>query len=252
MALEHKRLTAYKADIKSINNGMYVKQDGFTPNYVLSKTGVKLSRVRILATIVDKFVSENGQYSSITIDDGTDTIRAKAFKSLTIFEDVEKGNIIDIIGKIRLYNDEIYLVPEIVYKVEDPNMLLLRKLEIMKSCDDIKEIKRKVLEAKKQISDFDELKKLVKKKYKISPEDVEAILMSEEIEDKQDESVENRESDKKKIISLIERIDSGNGCEYAVLIKESGMKESDVEDIINELLSEGTCFEPRPGVIKML
>jgi RPA family protein len=125
------RLVARKIDIKTLYTGQYIIQEGFNPNYI-ELNGEKISRVRILATVIDKFLSEDGNYGTITLDDGTDTIRAKAFQDLRIIEPVEKGDIIDLIGKIREYNEERYIQPEIIVKVADPNFEVLRKLELKK------------------------------------------------------------------------------------------------------------------------
>jgi RPA family protein len=118
-------------DIKSLYTGQYIVQEGFNPNYI-EINGERISRVRVLGTVIDKFLSEDGNYGTITLDDGTDTIRAKAFQDLRIIEPIEKGFVVELIGKIREYNAERYLQPEIIVKVEDPNFEVLRKLELKK------------------------------------------------------------------------------------------------------------------------
>ena len=55
---EKKRLTALKTSIGPIIKGKYIAQEGFEPNFVQTEHG-RLSRVRVLGTVVDKFVSEN-------------------------------------------------------------------------------------------------------------------------------------------------------------------------------------------------
>lgn len=252
MSVEMKRITAVKTDINSLSGGQIIKQDGFNPSYMLDSNGQRLSRVRVLATVVDKFVSEDGKYASVTIDDGTGIIRAKSFKAIAIFNNVSKGDIVDMIGRIRSYNEETYIMPEIIYKPIDPNFLSLRKAELVERQKILGERKRIILESKEKSSDFDELKKMVKKKYDIEPEEVEAVLMREEMPKSAEEKDTSGENEKESVIKLIESMDSGNGCEYSVLIKESGMPEQRIENVINELLSDGVCFEPRPGVIKLL
>lgn len=126
------RQTAKKVRIKTLHTGEFVQQEGYNPNYVKTEE-VELSRVRVLGTVIDKFISEDGNYGTITLDDTTDTIRCKVFKDLTILEDVEKGDLVDVIGKIREYNEERYIQPESIAKIEDPNFEVLRKLEIEKS-----------------------------------------------------------------------------------------------------------------------
>jgi len=81
-------------------NGKYVKDEGMNPSYVISPLGMKLSRVRILSFITDKFVSPDKKFGSITLDDGTETIRAKVFRAVSMIEGLDKGDMVDVIGKV--------------------------------------------------------------------------------------------------------------------------------------------------------
>jgi len=132
------RQVAHKMDIKTVNSGKYVQIDRtseenkYTPNYVEMEDGTQISRVRIMATVLDKYVSEDGNYASLTLDDTTDTVRCKIFKELDIIETIEKGDLIDLIGKIKEYNEERYLQPEVIVKIENPNFEVLRILELKK------------------------------------------------------------------------------------------------------------------------
>jgi RPA family protein len=252
MPVEMKRISAVKTDIKSLISGTFVKQEGFEPSYVVSKKGQKLSRVRIMGTITDKFISPDNRYASATIDDNTENLRAKAFKTIAPITPLNKGDIVDMIGRVRMYNEELYLMPEIVYRIDDPNMLLLRRAELISQKKKFEEKRKMILEARSKTSDFDELKKFVNKKYGIEPDEVEAVLMVEDMPKAPEEKESAKESEKDAVVRLMERLDTGSGCEYSTIIKESGMSESSIESVINELLSDGVCFEPRPGVIKLL
>src|SRR3989338_5666035 len=108
--MERKRITSVNARISSIGSGKFVAQEGFNPNYVLSDAGERLSRVRVLATVVDKFVAETGKFASVTLDDGTDTIRAKVFTALSMLENISTGDTVDVIGRIKEYNEEVYMM----------------------------------------------------------------------------------------------------------------------------------------------
>jgi RPA family protein len=125
------RQVARKADIKTLHMGDYIVQEGFNPNYI-EVNGEKYSRVVVLAVVIDKFVSEDGNYAALTLDDGTDTIRLKAFQDLRILDKAEKGDVVDVVGKIREYNEERYIQPETIAKIENPNYEVLRKLELSK------------------------------------------------------------------------------------------------------------------------
>ena len=178
--MEIKRLTTIKSKISDIVSGRYVVLPGFESNYVLTQNGMRLSRARILATVVDKFLSESGRYAAMTIDDGTDTIRAKAFNAVSVFEPFAVGDLVDFVGKLREYQGEIYLVPEIIRKIDDPNYELLRELEIRRANREWSMKRDAVFSYQKHVSDIAELKKMLKERFGISPKDVEAILQTEQ------------------------------------------------------------------------
>lgn len=241
--MEKKRITSVKTKIAPIVKGRFFKAEGFTPSYILTQSGQRLSRVRVLATVVGKFVSESGKFASLTLDDGTSTIRLKAFGGPK-FEGLETGHVVDTVARAKEYNGEIYLMPEVVYKVDDINFELLRDIEIRRREMGIEKRKKIVLEHAKQAADVSELAKMMKERFQIPEEEVEAFLSSEDDEEKTDAKAD--------VLALIEKLDSGSGCEYTELMEASGLSEDVVDAAINELLGEGTCFEPRPGRIKKL
>ena len=98
--MEKKRINSVKTRIKDITGGRYV-QDGVNPNYILTNYGARLSRVCLLGTIVDKFVSESGKFASVTIDDGTDTIRVKAVNAISMFDKVVIGTELDMVARVK-------------------------------------------------------------------------------------------------------------------------------------------------------
>ncbi|MBU7030767.1 MAG: hypothetical protein HXS48_27795 [Theionarchaea archaeon] len=92
----------------------------------------EVSEARILGTLIDIFTTDDESYMSLTVDDGTETVRIKAWRQdVGKLKKVSKGDFIDIVGKVREYNEEIYLTPEVVSKVS-PNKWILRELELLK------------------------------------------------------------------------------------------------------------------------
>ncbi|MBI4020682.1 MAG: hypothetical protein HY369_00395 [Candidatus Aenigmarchaeota archaeon] len=124
------RQTAKKVAIASLMKGTWEKHEGMNPSFVVTPAGERVSRARILATVTGKFMAEDGAFASITLDDATDTIRAKTFKTVKPLDEVAVGDLVDVIGKVKEYNGEVYLIPEVVAKIADPNLELLRRLEI--------------------------------------------------------------------------------------------------------------------------
>ena len=248
--MEIKRLTAKKASIKELNSGKYVKREGFESSYILTNLGRKLSRIRLSALIVGKFISDDEKYAAITLDDSTDTIRCKAFVNTKIFDGLGPGDFVDVFGKVREYNGEIYIMSEIIRKA-DPNLETLRMLELKKILDKQKERIKKVQELEKQTTDVNELKSLVKDF--MSLDDLKGILEAQEVnEDMMQEKTTSASEIKTQILKLIEKMDKGEGADYQDILKKSNFSENDVDFAIQDLLESGVCYEPTPGKIRKL
>ncbi|MFX1451372.1 MAG: OB-fold nucleic acid binding domain-containing protein [Promethearchaeota archaeon] len=138
----YKKETAYKLSIIDIVNGKFVKVEN--KSFVITPFGLNINRARIFGIIVDKRIFIQNQreniedvkkdYGYFIIDDGTETIRIKVWGDdieKHNLEDLNIGETVDIIGRVREYNEEIFIMPEIINKIEDPNWELLRELEII-------------------------------------------------------------------------------------------------------------------------
>ncbi len=119
------RMTAVRASVADIIHGTYIEEDG---HHVVSPQGVELRRVVLVGFIVRQYVGQ-GSFASITIDDGTETIRAKAWGETQSLEQVETNTLAMIVGKVREYEGEVYIVPEIVRPLDDANYMTLHQLE---------------------------------------------------------------------------------------------------------------------------
>jgi len=211
------RMTAKKVRISDLINGEWVKKEGMEPSFVVTPNGEEVSRARVMGTIVSRFLAEDGNFASLTIDDATETIRAKTFKTTKPVDDFEVGNLVDVVGKVREYVGEIYLIPEIIRKIEDPNWELLRKLEMVK-------------------------------KPKETAKEREEEAKEEEPEKKEKEG--DKSELKREILKFIGS--SEDGVEYGKILENVKGKESEIESIVNEILAEGICYEPTPGKIKKI
>jgi len=118
-------MTAVRAAVIDIVNGTFGDDNG---SHVISPYGVELRRVALVGLIVDHYSKEG--YASITIDDGTETIRAKAWGGeASSLEKVQPNILALIIGKVKEYQGEIYISPEIVRELDDPNYMTIHQLE---------------------------------------------------------------------------------------------------------------------------
>ena len=133
MVEQQGRQTAYKAWISDLINNEYVIQNGeWEPNYVKIRDK-QVTRVNVIAIVVDKYDNEDGTYSSLTIDDSSDNITLRTWKEdIKILKEINIGDIVLVIGKIREYEGSRYIVPEIVKQIDNPKWVELRKLELRK------------------------------------------------------------------------------------------------------------------------
>ncbi|MHA1199320.1 MAG: hypothetical protein ACTSQF_08250 [Candidatus Heimdallarchaeaceae archaeon] len=123
--------------IFDIVNGRVVKEGDEKYRWVLiSSNGEKIYKMRLSGTIVSKYygakTDEKKSFASLTIDDGTDTIRVKGWEETAdALNRFFEGEEIEIIGKPRLGEDEIYVLPEEFLKIDDYNKeLYLRSKKI--------------------------------------------------------------------------------------------------------------------------
>jgi DNA replicative helicase MCM subunit Mcm2 (Cdc46/Mcm family) len=120
------RATSYKLGILEIMNGNW-KGEGLHIN------GMEIKRARVMGTVVQKYVSDDKNYGFLVLDDETETIRIKAFKEeMSLIEGISAGDFAEVIGKVRKYNEEVYISPAIVVRIDNPNTYFLRKIELMK------------------------------------------------------------------------------------------------------------------------
>jgi len=127
-----KRNVAYKIRIGDILKGKLVLQEG---KFGYLELGDKhIVRANIIANCVDKFVQDNEKkYASLTVDDASGQLRLKAFgDDIEVFKEIVQGDTLQIIGNLREWNGDLYMIPEIVKKI-DPRWLLVRKLEIQEA-----------------------------------------------------------------------------------------------------------------------
>jgi len=138
MPEQFKRETAHKLRIGDLLKAKIIlDESGENPNPRLQFVELgdkKILKVNIIANVIDKFESEGERrFASITLDDGSGQIRARLFgEEIQKFQDLMQGDTIIIIGVLKSFNEELYVLPNIIKKT-DPKYLLVRKLEIEKS-----------------------------------------------------------------------------------------------------------------------
>ena len=109
-----KRQIAHKVRVSDILNSNFTKDD-LSAGYIKLNDAI-VSRINLIGTIVYK--SEEQNYSSSIIDDGTGKISLKVFNNPNVFSKIDVGDFVLVIGKIREFNNEKYIMPEILRKME--------------------------------------------------------------------------------------------------------------------------------------
>ncbi len=207
------RDTALKVRIKDITNGELKKGKSEWESYLLTPLNEEAGRVRVLATIVSKFKSDDGKYGVLTLDDATDTITSRAFdEGVQLIDSTREGDIVDVIGRVREYEDEKYINVESISKIADPNWELVRKLELA-----------------------------MKLKRRGGGTEAQRELAEEEASGENPRSI---------VIDIIEEMDEGDGVKYVQLMDETGLDDKKLEEIITELMEEGEIYEPKIGKFK--
>ncbi len=213
--MEFLRNTAYKIWISDLIKGEYIKSDEeFKPNFISTK-GLMISRVNLIGVVIDKYINLDKTYSVIMIDDGFATIRVRVWnEDIKLFENLEIGNLVLVLGKVKEQNGEIYVMPEFANKLSNPLWVKFRREELLK---------------------------LYGEPNKIETEQKSDTIISEP----------PIEIGRKAIINLIEKLDKGDGVESTKIIKELGASEEKANALIYELIKEGEVFEYKQGRLKL-
>jgi hypothetical protein len=171
------------------------------------------NEVKIFGTIVNKRIYRSEgkvEYGVLSLDDGSGSIiQIKAWGNIIATVDrFEQGELVDVVGKLKKGNNEIYVVPEIIRKIDDPNWEIVRELEIIEDY-----LRRN----KARIRDLD------------LPDGKTMRLKSE-------------------IVGILDREEDSTGIDYVELVKcIKHSNEEEIKKTLNELLDQGIICETRPG-----
>lgn len=205
------RQTAHKVRIKDIINGKYIKGDDTSSNSLILNNK-PVNRVNVVGSIVDH-PSIYPNFSQLTLDDGSGRLMIRNFDNKNILNGLSIGGVILVIGKPREYNNERYIVAEIVKKIKDLKWLKVRELELKKEIE------------------------------KTSPRSQEEEVIKEDEKEFEDETIQ-------KIIKTLTELDSGNGVDFDTVIDK--VNAPDAEKKISYLIERGDVFETSPGKLKVL
>lgn len=230
------RQTAYVVTAESLQNGKYEKSPGeFEPNYVILQDGRNVSRINLIAAVVA--ITEDPTFKSFVIDDGTAKMSARIFDK-ELFQDIEIGDLILLIGRPREFGSEIYIVPEIMKKMQNAQWVEHRKLLLSK----IMPIKTTTTSPSSQEENVEETEVI-----EINDTQIDNTNTSTEThaQPENEEVVETSEED---IIETIRKLDKGEG----IFIEDITQLSKNSEKQVKNLLEQGEIFEIKPGRVKVL
>ena len=212
-----RRQTAYKIWIGDILKGEYHEEQGeWDPNYVLVKDR-KVARINLIATVVEKLISGDGSMARIELDDGSGTIRSKAWREdIEIIRKVNVGDLVLLVGRLRKFGNEVYITPEIIKALSNSLWTRVRKLELEKEFG--------------------------KPPYSNG-------VVSEKIEPEVNVVTTVSESKRQKILNYIGKEEE---VRYEKVISEAGVDSEEAKKVITELLKEGEVYQNKPGYLKII
>ena len=222
------RQTAIKTTIQEISHSTFINTDPETPHHIQTLHHGKVFRVNLIGIIIQK--EKVGSITNMLIEDQTGQMVARSFEELAYLKQVKVGDFVVIIGKVRMYNNEKYISPEIM-KATSAAWLKVRMLELQGMVE---------LDVKKE---------------EISPSIVEEKIV-ETIEKPiiEEISEETKEQEKllpiEKITQLIKKLDQGEGVLIEEIIEQSIL--DDTEQLIEKMMESGDIFQNQPGRVKVL
>ncbi|MDD5054423.1 MAG: OB-fold nucleic acid binding domain-containing protein [Candidatus Nanoarchaeia archaeon] len=219
---EFERLTAYKSDLKTLNEAPYTSVQGESD--YLSLKNLKISRVRVFGTVVSKTIAQDLTYAFLTIDDSTDTMSISSRKdfntgktNIELFEKIMPGDNVEVIGRINEWEGKRKISAEMIKKIIDPNHWLYHKYELALSKEKIERIKEKKEQG-----------------------------ISTGVEIKKDENPNDA------ILKIIKENDVGKGTSLALINNLSRLSKKQVEESLKNLLNDSAIYEPTKHNYKVL
>lgn len=114
-----KRLVAYKTVLKAVAENPIIPGTDEEPTALLLERG-HAQRLQIVATCI----SSDGD--DAWIDDGTAMVKIRNFAH----HQLDAGKTYRLVAKVRVFNEERYLVPEVVSEVKDLRWAAVHRFEV--------------------------------------------------------------------------------------------------------------------------
>jgi RPA family protein len=192
----------------------------------------KIYRINLIGIIISK--ERVGSLTNLLIEDGSGKITLRYFEENKKIDELVPGKAVLIIGRVRIFNEEKYISPEIS-KIISPEWFKLRNKEMEERINS-----SKISEERRLSKKGDLIKNRENANNLLQPDgnEVEEIILEEEILPFQ------------KISKIIKDLDQGNGAVIEEIIDKSTMQGT--EKIIEKMMEMGEIFQNMPGRVKIL
>ena len=268
------RFPAEKVSVQELEAGEYIEEKEQNPDYILVNENKKIFRINVVATVVHKEL--RGSVTSILMDDGTGKIIVRIFEENKTAMNSEVGDVVQIIGRMRTFNREKYIFPEIIKRI-NPSWLKVRYLELQKEKRNTERREENNLQAgKKEIKNIEDKKEdlreagQVKKTAEENTNNFEIDKVWESAQNTSESphfetqrehsdpfsvvSEEIEENDPllpfEKLSKLISGLDKGDGVMIEEIIEKSPLEKT--EEFIEKMLENGEIFQNMPGKVRLL
>ncbi|MEK6937656.1 MAG: OB-fold nucleic acid binding domain-containing protein [Nanoarchaeota archaeon] len=234
------RQTAVKITLGEVTQGRYVQEEDAL-NYLLTSDQRQIYRLNVVGIIVH--LQKQGNITNLWLEDGTGKLVVRFFEENKVLKELNPGDIVLVVGRLRQYDQERYLSFEIVKKV-DASWLKLRKIELKERFAAILETKSSEEIVSAAVPEVKPLS-LSEEKGGIKEEIIEEEVIEEEIASGEKEILPTQ-----KILLIIKEKDKGEGVLVEEILHCSFL--NDTEKLIEKMLEKGDIFQNLPGRVKVL
>lgn len=228
---------AEKLSLLDIQQSEYVQGED-EPSFLITIDQRKVSRCNVFAAVIGK--EEVGNITNIILDDGTAQLVLRSFEPTSLVRALQLGEVIGVMGRVRVYNGERYLSPEIVKKI-NPLWLKVRK----------KELGRDKLGKGQEGGG-----KKGGEGQKIEVEEIGQELVVDGEKEPGERENEGKEKPEEVIMRIVREKDTGAGVPVEELLElvldGETEKGEQTELLIEKMQRDGLLFQNAPGRVKVL
>ena len=114
-----RRAVAYKVSVGTVLQSRFIRREGWDPSFLEGPEGMEISRVNVLGAITQTLETAQG-VPYLVLADHTGSIELRDFSEEQKFKGVAVGDMVSVIGRPRLFNEQRYLQVEIIKRLDDP------------------------------------------------------------------------------------------------------------------------------------